>query len=377
MKTTQACFITGMARSGTTLLEKLLCNHGEVGMLAQPFPFLFTEAKARFLRDRDLQFGRYPLSHYFQEERYSANDLADFLTGNCIFTRDEIRNILESMKDYSGQLTDYGNLDELIGSEDFDEFASIYTHLTNRLTGAKPVVGAKEIYDEEFLPYLLGRGVKCIIIIRDPRDVIASLNYGEGPKYGGMIKPTLFHIRNWRRSVAFMMELSTNENFLAMRYEDLARMPMDILKHVTEWFGIEPFSEDCFAEGIRDQSGNLWKGNSSHDERTFISTESIGAFREKLPIQAIQYIEACCGPEMRKLGYGLDIETNNYEQVMREFREPVAVERDEFPADYSWSDKEIVPELKRLSLVKKASPLAEKVARKYFVFPRVYASLTQ
>jgi Sulfotransferase family len=42
-------FVTGMQRSGTTLLEKLLHAHPELSVLSQPFPLLFVEVKRAFL----------------------------------------------------------------------------------------------------------------------------------------------------------------------------------------------------------------------------------------------------------------------------------------------------------------------------------------
>ena len=42
-------FITGMGRSGTTLLEKLLCNHKDLSVLSQPLPLVFIDLKKRFL----------------------------------------------------------------------------------------------------------------------------------------------------------------------------------------------------------------------------------------------------------------------------------------------------------------------------------------
>ena len=60
-----------------------------------------------------------------------------------------------------------------------------------------PMIGSKEIFCEEYIPYFLSNGVKVILLIRDPRDIITSLNFGKGADFTGEIRPTLFNIRNW------------------------------------------------------------------------------------------------------------------------------------------------------------------------------------
>ena len=44
-----ALFVTGMERSGTTLLDRLLASQRHLSMLSQPFPLLFVETKRAFL----------------------------------------------------------------------------------------------------------------------------------------------------------------------------------------------------------------------------------------------------------------------------------------------------------------------------------------
>jgi hypothetical protein len=90
-------------------------------------------------------------------------------------------------------------------------------------------VGGKETLWEEMLPFLLERGAAGVIILRDPRDVLASLNHGRGAEYGGRLKPTLFNIRNWRKSAAFALHLERHPRFLWLRYEDLVTRPREVL----------------------------------------------------------------------------------------------------------------------------------------------------
>ena len=64
------------------------------------------------------------------------------------------------------------------------------------------VIGSKEIAVEEYIPYFIEVGTKVVLVVRDPRAMIASLALGEGERYGGSPRPILFDVRNWRKSVA-------------------------------------------------------------------------------------------------------------------------------------------------------------------------------
>lgn len=70
-------------------------------------------------------------------------------------------------------------------------------------------VGTKESFCEEFVPFFLGKQNKVIVIIRDPRAVVTSLNFGQATKYTGKARPVLYIIRQWRKSVNLLSWFST------------------------------------------------------------------------------------------------------------------------------------------------------------------------
>jgi hypothetical protein len=49
---------------------------------------------------------------------------------------------------------------------------------------------------------LLDKGIHVVIILRDPRDMIASLNFSERDNATGSDRPVLYSMRIWRKSVA-------------------------------------------------------------------------------------------------------------------------------------------------------------------------------
>lgn len=312
-------FVTGMQRSGTTLLEKLLGAQKSISMLSQPFPWLFTEAKGVFLDDDE----RYPLGHLFLESRYDHESFAMFLR-SWRTTPDELERLFTRMETFSGQ---YTRFDAAQRREAFskisatDDFAQVMSSLDRWLAPkAADWFGSKETLCEEYVPPLLDRGFRCAIILRDPRDVVASLNHGQGKKFGGEVKPILFNIRNWRKSVAVALAMEGHPRFHCCRYEDLVSNPAAELERLAERFGLTGVE---MSHDIRDEAGDVWRGNSSYGEHDGVGITSVARYREVLrPTEVAEFIEATCVAELRRLGYPTSITRTEAIEVIERFREP-------------------------------------------------------
>ncbi|HEX4966687.1 MAG TPA: sulfotransferase [Thermoanaerobaculia bacterium] len=320
-----ALFVTGMQRSGTTLLDKLLANHPQISLLSQPFPLLFVEVKRRFLALLGEAEARYPLGDLFLETRYGAADLHRFLAGLALDAAD-LRAVFAGMAGYSGQYTRFtperlaAALETLAPGDLAAVLAQLYRSLAQEPTAGW--YGGKEALGEELLPFLLDRGFRALVIVRDPRDVLASLNHGRGPEHAGRLKPTLFNVRNWRKSAAFVLHLEDHPNFFWLRYEDLVARPREVLERISSFLAIEPFAAELLAGPLRDQEGRLWPGNSSHGERFGIETASVSRYREILPPEVARYVEAACWPELRCFGYEVDLAWEAVPEVIRGFADP-------------------------------------------------------
>jgi hypothetical protein len=367
-------FITGLYRSGSTLLEKLLHNHGNILVGGQPFPYLYFDVKKEFLDSLHLE-RRYPLGQMFLEDDYRMEDFYRFLSQEQI-TEDSIIEIIQRMQGYSGQTTQGFSqylLDKGVRSGMFE---TVYSGLMNQLVdflGGEDLVyaGSKEIFCEEYIPFFLKRDIKCVVILRDPRDVIASLNYGKGSLYTGDVRPTLFIIRQWRQSVSFCLSLDGHPYFFYLKYEDLVNDLWFYLDKITEFLDVPKFSRDQFQEGIIDQDGTLWKGNSSFSEHSFVSSTSVGKYAEVVPEQTIRYIEYLCQPEFNALGY-----ENNYEiddKILHKFSEPLEVTHKSFNKDFSVDPAHIHQEEERFSQLKKK--IDENEQMRWFIFPEAYQKL--
>lgn len=350
-----ALFITGAQRSGTTLLEKVLGRQEGINILSQPFPLLFVEAKREFVRSIGCGNDRYPLGHLFREA-IDDRDAFDRFLQRWRTSVEELRKIFAEMADYSGQYTKFPDdvLNDALSrmSEDID-FAAVVASLDRLLAPPSPRsqwFGSKETICEEFVPHLLDRGFRCAIILRDPRDLIASLNHGRGHEFGGEIKPTLFNIRNWRKSVAFALAMESHPRFDWCRYEDLVRCPGDVLTRLASRLGLGDFDTACLNGEIVDETGGTWRGNSSHGDRSGISSASIGTHRGVMPPAAVQLIEAACLPEMQLLGYRTSLTRSDAFGVLAELAEPYSNVRPDMEEDAASAENAAV-ERERLAHV--------------------------
>lgn len=367
-------FVTGMQRSGTTLIERMLTNHPRLSLLSQPFFYLFLEAKREFFRRRGSARVPLPLGDLFREDRYGPEAFESFLLE---YRPDKtmLAGLLDDMRDYSGQYTRFARdeTDRALGRLTPGDFAETLSQLCRSLA-LQPdadLVGEKETSCEEFLPYLLHRGGKVVLILRDPRDVIVSLNEGTDLRHAGRLKPLLFNLRNWRKSVAFAIHLQGHPGFVWIRYEDLVANPAETIDRVTRSIGVEPFAAGAFEGGVRNVDGSLWGGNSSHGPLDAISSSSVGRYTEKLGKAVIKSIEAACYPEMRFLGYRINLSLRDVRVSLAGFKDPTPLEREELRRYLPHREIEL-EEIRRLEMLSEESP-EELVS--YFRFASVHSVL--
>jgi hypothetical protein len=371
--TYRTIFLTGMQRSGTTLLARLLDDMEQVSLLSQPFPLLFVEAKRAFLRSLGSE-DRYPLGHLFLESRYCAADFARFLK-NWRTSSDALAEIFARMDAYSGQYTRFtpDQLSHAFANLPSDaDFATVVGSLDRRLARHPDALGSgsKETVCEELVPHLLDRGFVCVIILRDPRDVIASLNHGRGQEFGGEVKPTLFNIRNWRKSVAVALAMEEHPLFHWCRYEDLVRDPSGETARLRQRIGLEPAR---LTADLRDENGETWRGNSSHGERKGVSTSSVGVYERVLSTSAAMAIEAACLPELQLLGYETSLTRHEACDRISAFEDPYPNARDGMEADASTPEN---LELERWRLDRLIDPPGVDSVR-WFLFERTHARLRE
>ena len=361
-------FITGMPRSGTTLLDKLLSTPACSQVYSQPLPLLFSEIKRSYL-DQLGRTAEYPLNDMQLSNYYDPEDWLGFLEhfeiDAAYFDR-----VATAMRSFSGQYTkpdDVADFIQSLSARTTDSFIASYLSWLD--SNRHQLIGLKETWCEEYLPFLVAKGFKCLLILRDPRDVITSLNYGRGRGYGGNIKPLLYNIRSWRKSVAFSLKMGCNPDFMAIRYEDLVTDPEPVLARVFEFLSLQAAETKCLTGAISDQHGQPWKSNSSHGEREKISAESVGKYTEYLSPAMVNLVEALCFPEMTLLGYHNNLSPCQLERALSSARNSEELERPEL-ARYLWSSDRCDEETQRIRLL-----LAGEYQPQYFLFERAFQQL--
>ena len=369
--------VTGCYRSGTTLLEKLLHSHPAICIGSQPFPVSYFFAKQAFLDRRGLR-RRYPLGHLFCDAAYTAAELDAFLESLQI-RQSDIDAIFQRLSGYRlGHWTpEVLSFHQELSPGLFPAFyRELHERLATLLDGEQALYcGSKEVLCEEFIPFVLARGGKAVLSVRDPRDMIVSLDYGSRDNQTGDHRPLLFSLRAWRNSVALLLALQDIPNFSWVHYEDVARDPQRALNRLRCRWEV-PDADYPLADSITSQDGECWSGNSSFEDAVGVTTASVGRFHRVLPTETLRYIEACCGPEMRVLGYELTSEKPPSRRDLENYREPFANLHDKFPQDYSTSPARIDQEWKRLQLLQQdQSAMSEHDLRYWFVDPRAYQSL--
>ena len=346
-----------MPRSGTTLLDKLLSLHPCAQVLSQPLPLIYIRLKRIFLEARchptalDPAQARYPLNGMLGAHYYPPADFLAFLE-TFTLSRTFCRRCLEDMRPLSGQYTKPRSplrIFETFQAGTLYDFVSQYCASLvspDQLPDELAVVGSKETYCEEYTPYLLANGAKVLYILRDPRDVLTSLSYGNSARFGGRPTPHLFNIRQWRKSVAFALAHKTKANFLAVRYEDLVCTPRKVLNRITCFLALDEFPPETLERDLRSQSGDIWQSNSSFDATTRISSQSVGRYRRYLPQATGRLVQALCFREMQHLGYTVDIKEEDVLPIIDCYVEIEPLARPELDF-YMWSPMRREGERKR------------------------------
>jgi len=363
-------FATGMFRSGTTFLGRVLNAHPRFAVASDPY-FEFFKAF------RNEIYHRYfpgwndaePMSDYFLRDHTQALDEIQQATMDQPIRNQTLPEILKRIAEHGVKYSPLvmPHIQDIQAST----YRELWTELVKRLTrvyakSADSIMGCKEVWLEEMIaPFLRTfSGVKCIHIIRDPRAVIAS-NFS---KDGSVIKyPLLFLIRQWRKSVAFHLLHRENKNcYFMVQYESLVNRPEETLRKMCPFIGVD-FSADMLkTENFQDSRGNKWTQNSSYGTSSSINKEFNQKWKTALSSSQIQYIEDLCHWEMEFLGYERVSQPAFFEslfqdQTIRE--EEISAWMKPFHKEYQTSMANIAKEYFRLSLIRDEHKQSSRIER--------------
>jgi len=346
--------VTGLYRSGTTLLEKLLLQHPAISIASQPYPGFYHYLKKRFNELHGIA-SVYPVNTRMGDEYFAMYDFTSFLKTYKIGERD---------KQELG--IDIGENSPATFIELFRELQSLA--VKKQISDTTMYAGSKEILCEEYIGMLLENGVRVVHIVRDPRDVLCSTAFGK--EYTGKIRPSLYTIRMWRKSVAFRMHYSEHPLFYSLTYEELVNAPQEAMNALTNFFGIGAMEVQ---PALKDQQGNVWKSNSSFIKSEQITSVSVGNYQKVFNPDFITYVTTLCAPELNYLRYKCK-EVMDIKNIFEGFKEPFPVDHELFQPDYSTSGPNRAMELKRAELLKTDEVSLQEIER-YYQFESVYKIL--
>jgi hypothetical protein len=305
-------FIFGMFRSGTTLLARMLHTHDEIACASDPFRPFFNYFRYEIATETEVNVNPYdPLGDYFADS--DELDLFRTIQESTLerpFPGSEKGRLKEKIishaEPFSPKITDH--LDTING----ESFKQVYNSLLSNIShaygsGSESWLGSKEVWSTEFVPPVAESYLdsKFILMVRDPRAVVASKNVQEDTKY-----PWLFLIRQWRKLAIltwlYRHDPKYTERVLVVRYEDLVQSPESTANRMCEFLDLD-VDEDILDPGeFRDGHGDLWLQNTSYadeNERTSFNTDSVDKWKNVLDDRTIEFVEQLCFAEMGSFDY--------------------------------------------------------------------------
>ncbi len=307
--------LSGMFRSGTTLLSRILSAHPQALVVADPAIYFF-----KAYRDHHLAAAGWPIDperptpDWFLDARQPVLRTilsADFSESMGEDVQRRVRHDIRRWKAAQHpRLAD--RIDEVRGHT-FAEFYTSLVGLMAELYGGPSVTlaGTKFSWCEEFLPALMRAfpGLKVVLLVRDVRAIIASQDNKRGPGAGR--RPLLFYIRHWRKSIALTESLLASElgpRACKVRYEDLVLAPVDSMERICATIDL-PFDRRMLDSAYWESEGHQggWQTNSSYrpDAPMGIDTRSLHQWQTRLPGPAQAVAGRYAGPELRQQGYAV------------------------------------------------------------------------
>ncbi|MBI2524641.1 MAG: sulfotransferase [Candidatus Rokubacteria bacterium] len=301
----QLVFITGMFRSGTSLLARCVDGHPRVTIAPDAYLDVFKLLRNKIYSRHGVEWERdAPLPDNFfnpheeaqaavqasaMDVEVSAEDLAHLTTRvatRCaLFSPAVIPHLAEVrpglLRDVFWQLLEivriaYGGPDTLY-------------------------VGTKDAWCEEFIRPLVNAfpDAKVLHIVRDPRATIASKK-----ARGSGMYPILFLIRHWRKTYAYhLLNRHLTDNYMMLRYEDIIASPEREMRRVSEALGVAYTPSMVDPSHFSDGKGGRWTQNSSYGTSTEITGRFADRWKTVLTPTELRFIEELCEFEMERLGY--------------------------------------------------------------------------
>lgn len=316
-------FLTGPARSGTTLLAKMLSAHPEVMVASDPYFWFFRSFRNAAVAgaggavqaacDPEGPFQDY----YFAPQATAVLDAiqaaaldvpVDKTAWDGSFDRRAARMHCECP-----DLTPL--LPRMRGPDHktlLDRGLAIIA--AGRGAEGRRYVGFKEVWIIEFFAALARAypEARFLVVTRDPRGVLGSYAALSAHDPSQAAHPPSI-LRHWRKQVAFLARYRKMPLFsgrlLPVSYEALVRDPLPLCRTLCDFLEV-PFDPAMLdPERFRDRTGGRWRGNASDQTPVDgVSAAFTDRWRTRLGQDAIRLADAMCGDDMPLVGYAPTLE---------------------------------------------------------------------
>ena len=311
-------FISGLARSGTNLLSRMIVAGNNASIAIHGFQPVFKAFRNSLVMQKgavNIRANFDPASPfgdgYFTREKRETLDLvlnADLSLQVDPNDRQPLQALIEAR--CSDDATDLlPLLYKLNLTRDYGATIQSIIDIVAEARGnsAHKWVGAVDTWHIDSFPALARQysNARFIVIMRDPRANTASNQKGAEEHTRAN---ALSYLRQWRKYTALCRQFEKgpfSQRFKWVRYEDLLLLPEETCRTVCDFLTI-PFdpvmldSSNYFDHG----TGRLWRGNSSFKTvKKGFDTARIEHWRTFLDSPTIALADFVCGPDMVDLGY--------------------------------------------------------------------------
>ena len=275
-------FISGLYRSGTTLVSRILNNHPEVESTYDCVHFM------RFCYNKFNPISKRYLDVISQVHKRIKSRL------DIELDIDEIISIFKNTKNLT-----YASLYDSImkvfllrnnkKSIWCDKSNVCWTHLLNFIN----------MYPDE------GYG---IMVIRDPRDVVCSYKkytVEQGYKY---LDAAFASVSALNFANKIQEDEILSKKIIIIKYEDLVKNSTKKINWLMRKIDLNDQDISIDLNNFTDRTGGVWKNNSSYqDLESGISTSPVGRYRKILSSNEINFIQTICQDSMEKHNYSINM----------------------------------------------------------------------
>jgi hypothetical protein len=384
-------FVTGLARSGSNLLGRMLSVNKDIMLAMDPYLPLFKSLRNAIVRKNgDAKLAEFfdndpPLQdYYFDDREISILDMVLSSDLDIPFQKQEwpilIEKLISRASDDAADIVPF--LDILKKAKTYRELfeGSIEVIAKARESQYRKWVGAKDVWTIDFFPALARsfQEAKFLVIIRDPRATVASNQPAKGTSQFGH---PVSYASHWRKNISLAINYKSRHELSSriylLFYEDLVSEPRRITEDLCSFLEVNFDPAMLEPKNFIDYSkGGIWEGNSSFQNSLEIDQARADRWRNTLEPEIIKMVEFICGPEMRLAGY------EPYNDYTLEGPEPgfleyyIKTNGDEYSwrTDFSDPQKDFGYELFRYSLLSTSSniniPL--QLIRRCFLFENIF-----